>query len=651
MKKTKKIFSLLLSSVIIGNSIFASSINSYANESTNNPEITSSKTNTMKRINLNSIEAQELEVYSPSPLSRSTSGYPRNIKYTKIGDEVYGNTGDINTINETVWRGNLVDNDLGYDNNTYEKLDEKTNLYFLEYGKVAFTRFKDSNDKTIDVAHFLATGNTGKTNEIDNQIEVDYSTVVKNEDINISSLEKLLGNRDAIGYNKVLDISDFKNMTLKYIESFTVSCKETSEIEYILTCETKDGNIEKYAFSVENTPLSLHPEKNSGEDINVSFTYRHSYFDDNPNVPKSKVVKYGNTLKNLPYPQYRVSDSPQNTMRTYKIINGWYYDNRHHEYRFNENEPLIKDTDLYVSYNIGTRTKGKDRYETANIAAQSFQQSDDIILVNGEEFADALSASTLAYLKSAPILLTQSNSLNNNTLNVIKNLKAKRVTIVGGPGSVNESIFQNLKRNGLTVDRIHGKDRYETSIAAANEVLKGRDYISTIAVVDGRNYPDALSAINLGNRYGSPVILTNSSNINSINNFINSFSIKKAYIVGGYGSVSPHVEDSLQTRNKLRLHGKDRYETNIAVVNEMSFKNHSVTLVSGENYADALVSGPTAGLRHANIFVVNNSSVNNKNLKNNLQKWGVHETFTIGGDSWISFETEKYLTNVGAKGR
>lgn len=58
--------------------------------------------------------------------------------------------------------------------------------------------------------------------------------------------------------------------------------------------------------------------------------------------------------------------------------------------------------------------------------------SDYAILVNGENFPDALSASVLAKKYNAPILLTGSSSLDDTASNQLTRLKVKKVFIVGG---------------------------------------------------------------------------------------------------------------------------------------------------------------------------------------------------------------------------
>lgn len=78
-----------------------------------------------------------------------------------------------------------------------------------------------------------------------------------------------------------------------------------------------------------------------------------------------------------------------------------------------------------------TRLAGKDRYETSTIISKFGwkQTSDNAILVTGEDYPDALCSVPFAAKLKAPILLTERNYLNNNTLNEIIRLKVKKFSL------------------------------------------------------------------------------------------------------------------------------------------------------------------------------------------------------------------------------
>src|SRR5471030_2713762 len=81
-----------------------------------------------------------------------------------------------------------------------------------------------------------------------------------------------------------------------------------------------------------------------------------------------------------------------------------------------------------------TRTSGADRYATAaQVATANWTSgSKDVVLVTGEGYADAVSASALAKQLNAPILLTTTNELSADAKTALDTLKPTNVYIVGG---------------------------------------------------------------------------------------------------------------------------------------------------------------------------------------------------------------------------
>ncbi len=56
--------------------------------------------------------------------------------------------------------------------------------------------------------------------------------------------------------------------------------------------------------------------------------------------------------------------------------------------------------------------------------------------------------------------------------------------MIGGTAVLNKDIENKLKGNGLNVERINGKNRYETSLILANKLKDIKD-IKEVAVVNG----------------------------------------------------------------------------------------------------------------------------------------------------------------------
>lgn len=80
---------------------------------------------------------------------------------------------------------------------------------------------------------------------------------------------------------------------------------------------------------------------------------------------------------------------------------------------------------------------GSDRFSTAvKISQSGWNQSETVILTNANAVADSLSVAPLASKLRVPVLLTQSNALNEATRTEISRLGAKKVLIIGGQDSI-----------------------------------------------------------------------------------------------------------------------------------------------------------------------------------------------------------------------
>lgn len=157
---------------------------------------------------------------------------------------------------------------------------------------------------------------------------------------------------------------------------------------------------------------------------------------------------------------------------------------------------------------IVERLAGDNRYETAGIISNEISSQIDVtqaILVNGEDFADAMSIAPYAARNGLPIYLTRSNRLSDEVkaANHIKNW-----IIVGGPTAVSESVSNELKAQGASVKRLAGSDRYETNQKVV-EYADSNGHSTFVAT--GQDFADALTGSVLAGKTDSNIILTRNS--------------------------------------------------------------------------------------------------------------------------------------------
>lgn len=258
-----------------------------------------------------------------------------------------------------------------------------------------------------------------------------------------------------------------------------------------------------------------------------------------------------------------------------------------------------------------TRVGEADRYATAaKVATTNWTTSDNVVLVSGEGYADAVSASALAKKLDAPILLTTAGSLNSDTKAALNTLKAKNVYVVGGNASVSASVRADLKANYNLVE-LGGANRYETNAAVAQKLVDLGVDPSNAIMVGGEGFSDALSVAPIAAAKGQILLLgMNDSNyMKPVLDFV-AKNKSNVTVVGTKNVISDAI---LNTVKGTRVDGgKDRWDTNQKVLSNFkdTVKMDSLYVASAaynaqdNGYADALVASALAGKKSAPLVLV-----------------------------------------------
>ncbi|MGI6217472.1 MAG: cell wall-binding repeat-containing protein [Coriobacteriales bacterium] len=249
------------------------------------------------------------------------------------------------------------------------------------------------------------------------------------------------------------------------------------------------------------------------------------------------------------------------------------------------------------------RISGSNRYETSSeVAASGFTSATTVVIASGANFPDALSASAFAGTLDAPVLLTESDTLSSETLDEIKSLGATEAYIIGGTSAISSSTEAELEAMDLSVTRISGSNRLETSL---NIYEEGEgNWGDTAIVASGTTFADALSVSSLSYAEGYPIFLTDSEGnlSDEAAKAIANGNFDTVLLVGGTARVSDNVKTQIGSDvTYTRLSGSNRYETSVAIaeysVNDsssISYEN-GVMVATGSNFPDALAGGAVAG--------------------------------------------------------
>ncbi|WP_461614284.1 cell wall-binding repeat-containing protein [Clostridium sp. Marseille-QA1073] len=280
---------------------------------------------------------------------------------------------------------------------------------------------------------------------------------------------------------------------------------------------------------------------------------------------------------------------------------------------------------------------GKDRFSTATeVSQEGWYYSDYAIVANGLGFADALCSTPLSKAVDGPILLTHANKLPEVTKNEISRLGVKKVYIVGGTGAVSKNIENQIKSMGIQVQRLGGKDRYETSLLIAKEMEK-LVYVDDIVVVPGDEKfegADALSIAPIAGSRNMPMLLASKNEISpSIKKWIDGMNANNTYVVGQTGAISDKAIKDIPS--VVKINGKDRFDTNLKVLDEFSYYLEYERVYTSKavdsSIVDALTTGPLAAKKSSPLLLVGDklTSAQSKYLSTLVSR----ELVAIGGET------------------
>ncbi|NLI92399.1 MAG: hypothetical protein GX434_09430, partial [Peptococcaceae bacterium] len=288
------------------------------------------------------------------------------------------------------------------------------------------------------------------------------------------------------------------------------------------------------------------------------------------------------------------------------------------------------------------RLAGDDRYQTSQqISKSGWNSSYYAVIVSGENYPDALCSAPLAYKYSAPILLTSKDSLDTQTRDELSRLNVKSVFLIGGTRVISSNTELTILNMGISVTRIAGNDRYDTSLKIAQAIGASGQAV----LANGDSFADALSIAPIAAIKGMPILLTPPNNLSSDLKQYLLNSVQITYVLGGTGAISNTIYNQLPSPQ--RISGTNRYETNINIIKTFSSQLNLNTcyLATGQSFPDALAGSALASLKKSPIVLVN-SLLDQSTLSFIQERTGtINKVIVFGGSGVIP---NSVLTSISA---
>lgn len=301
------------------------------------------------------------------------------------------------------------------------------------------------------------------------------------------------------------------------------------------------------------------------------------------------------------------------------------------------------------------RISGADRYATAaQVAKENWDYgAKNVVLVSGEGYADAISASSLAKKLDAPILLTNCDSLNYNAKSALEKMQPSNVYVVGGKASISQRVRNSLRSYGYNLIELEGADRYETNVEVAKKLVELGVKADKVFLVGGEGFSDALSVAPVAAAKGQILLLGNNnySSMKPVINFIKDNS-SKVTVVGTSNIINEYMYNNLGAVNRVNG-GASRFETNINVLHEFDSNLKSSKLFiansSEDKYADALVASALAGKTASPLVLVDkNGTTATNNAIDYISTKATRETDVkvVGGIGVVSESIVYDINNI-----
>ena len=218
--------------------------------------------------------------------------------------------------------------------------------------------------------------------------------------------------------------------------------------------------------------------------------------------------------------------------------------------------------------------------------------------------------------------------------------------------------------------RFGAADRYETSLLVAQHYAELRDgKLSSVVLVSGERWTDAVVAAPLAGSLGAPVLMMPPGELRrDAVDFLQETGVTKAIVIGSPSSDAKHGPGRGLSDTALsglagigikveRVHGSDRFGTGVAVAERLSAGDmpglgNTVFVASGDVFADALVAGPIAALGVHPVLLTTPGELHPDvadYLRVARARDGVRHVVVMGGTAALAPSVEQSIVDAGIR--
>ncbi|MEG1254583.1 cell wall-binding repeat-containing protein [Clostridium sp.] len=298
----------------------------------------------------------------------------------------------------------------------------------------------------------------------------------------------------------------------------------------------------------------------------------------------------------------------------------------------NKNESLMNLNNTFTK----NRIYEKSEIETSvEIAKSGWKKSDVVIVSNKSCIKEGLIALPLSKKYNAPILLSESEGLNNNVRKQIEELETKIIIIIGDKELISTDIEDELIKKKLEVVRIKGVDITDFSINVAKEIDNSNRYI----ISTGKNMNEIMKLSSVSMSEQIPIII--SENYLSAYRFLRSKGSATCYFAGRNNKFDA-IFYGLNKKDADGLSLLEHKDYNGLMSKKSNLKFTNIVLASSKNFASMLCGQAMCGVLNYPLIPIEENTINpytEKFLLKNIK--GINNVIAIGSENDISDDLMK----------
>jgi hypothetical protein len=303
------------------------------------------------------------------------------------------------------------------------------------------------------------------------------------------------------------------------------------------------------------------------------------------------------------------------------------------------------------------------------------------IIARADLMADAFTGIPFASIRQAPLLLTNSNSIDAALVAELKRVLSSNtnpIYILGREDAVTPAVYEQLRAEGFeNLIQLGGKHRRETAAIIADTIVATQGTVTRVFVTEDEKIVDSLSA-------GAPAALLGSDRLvdpilllargeTTIDPYTDAFlrgqqSISNLELIGQDSAIPTSLDATFASRypqlsSVVRTGGSDRFGTNVLIASRFFSNPAGVVVASGlrehipgalsvastsvPNFFAALLAGTVAAKEEWPLMLVTNYSlpaVTRSYLISNASS--INGLIVVGGTDQVSTDVIDQILSV-----